>query len=97
MAAKKTVPLEITLPPNTPEFMAPAYYSCLMWAIGFDPVLEHFKADTGRSIPKSPSLFEQMVDDACGHNPQEEFLRIFVPWFNEWVWGNEPLDNPGGK
>lgn len=92
-AAEIPVPFEITLPQNTPEFMAPAYFGCLRWALQFDPILESFKEVTGKNIPASRSPIEKLVDEACGINHGEEFIKAFVPWFNEQVWGS--LGGPG--
>jgi hypothetical protein len=92
-AAGITVPFEITLPEDTPEYMAPAYFSCLQWASGFEPILNQFREDTGKVIPAVRAPIEKMIDDATGFDPYADFLRVFVPWFNEWIWG--AIDGPG--
>ena len=79
---------EITLPETTPEFMAGAYFSCLRWAITFEPILKRFEDETGNRVPKSRSGIERMIDEACGFDQYEYFFRAFVPWFNENVWGD---------
>jgi hypothetical protein len=81
------VPFEITLPKDTPEYMAPAYFGCLRWALGVEGILEEFKKDTGKSFSPARSGLDKLIDDAAGFNPGEDFLRSFVPWFNQWVWG----------
>lgn len=80
-------PFKIVPPEDTPEYMYGAYFSCLHWAIGFEPALQSFTQDTGIPIPTNRSPIEQMVDKACGRDPGEEFIRAFVPWFNTAVWG----------
>lgn len=87
------VHFEISLPQDTPEYMAPAYYGCLRWALTFDPILERFKSDTGKGLPAARSPIEKMVDQATGHDPYEDFFRAFVSWFNENIWG--AIDGPG--
>ncbi len=89
-AADIPVPFEILLPPDTPEYMAPAYYSCLQWAIGEAGILAAFTADTGKSFRPALTGFDKLIDDASGFNPEEDFIRSFVPWFNVQVWG--PLE-----
>jgi len=92
-AAEIAVPFEINLPQDTPEYMAPAYYSCLQWAIGEVGILAAFSADTGKSFSPARTGMDKLIDDAIGFDPGEDFLRAFVPWFNEKVWG--PIDGPG--
>lgn len=87
-------PFKIVPPDDTPEFMYPAYFGCLRWAVGFDPVLKLFTADTGINLPKDRTPIEAAVDRACGFNPNEEFMRAFVPWFNEQVWGGMDGEEP---
>lgn len=92
-AAKLPVHFEITLPQDTPEFMAPAYFGCLQWALKTDGILEEFRKDSGLAIPAARASIEKMIDEATGFDAMEHFMRAFVPWFNVWVWG--PMDGPG--
>jgi hypothetical protein len=92
-AAETPVPFEITLPEDTPEYMAPAYFGCLRWALGFDPILDSFFEVTGISLSPARSGINKLVDDATGFDPNENFLRAFLPWFDEQVWGK--MDEPG--
>lgn len=80
-------PFDIVPPEDTPEYMWDAYFSCFLWAIQFGPIQQEFLKDTGLSIPKPPTPIEEMVDKACEREPYLEFVRAFVPWFNQWVWG----------
>lgn len=89
-------PFEIIPPDDTPEYMWPAYFSCFLWAIRFDPILQEFIKDTGTVIPKPPTPFEQMIDQATGHNPYDKFVRAFTPWFNANVWGKIDGEEPDG-
>jgi len=29
-----------------------------------------------------------MIDMATGNNPAEDYLKQFIPWFNQNVWGS---------
>lgn len=74
-------------PDDTPEFMYPAWLSCLSWAAGHTPTLKQFERATGTRWLGPRSSIEAMVDKAVGHNPAEDYFSAFVPWFNVWVWG----------
>jgi hypothetical protein len=88
-AAFKIVP-----PSDTPEFMYGAYFSCLHWAIGEKGILDSFQEDTGVLFPRPRTRIEKMVDSATGFDQKKEFVRAFVPWFNEWVWGKMSGEEP---
>lgn len=77
-------------PSDQPEYLFPAWCSCLQWAIGFDPIRKQFADDTGLSYSAPRSPMESMIDDACGVG--DAYIRAFVPWFNENVWGH--LEGP---
>jgi hypothetical protein len=68
-------PFEIIPPDDTPEFMWPAYFSCLLWALEFEPILNSFTSDTETKIPAPRSEIEKLVDNATGFNPYKEFVR----------------------
>jgi len=87
------VPFEITLPEDTPEYMAPAYFGCLRWALGKEEILNQFEKDTGKFILIARSGLDKLIDESTGFDPSADFLRAFVPWFNEWIWG--AIDGPG--
>ena len=91
--AKEIPVFEITLPEDTPEYMAPAYYGCLRWALGHVPTQSQFTKDTGIILSPARNGLELMIDDAVGNDPYEDFLRAFLPWFNAKVWG--PVSGPG--
>jgi len=77
------------LPPeDTPEFMYPAWASCLRWAVCSEAVQKDFESATGIKYHGAGSPIEAMLDAATGHNPAEEYIKSFLPWFNEWVWGS---------
>ena len=61
------------------------YFSCLQWAIGEPDILAAFKADTGMSYSPPRCGLDAMIDEATGL--KEEFIKKFVAWFNENVWG----------
>jgi hypothetical protein len=89
------LPFEISLQADTPEFMAPAYYGCLHWAVKHKGILAAFEEETGTKPPPPRTPIEKMVDTACGHDPNESFIRAFLQWFNENIWGG--MDNASGE
>jgi hypothetical protein len=78
------------MPVHTPEYMAPAWISCLHWAAGKQEVVTAYRKETGDNYKPSLVPIEQMIDQATGR--QEAFLRSFVGWFNQSIWG--PMDGP---
>lgn len=88
---KSAAPFKLAPPADTPEYLWPAYFSCLHWAVGSDEVHGQYAASTGNkfSPPKNP--LDAMIDKAAGHDPAEVFFRDFVPWFNLYIWG--PMDD----
>ena len=72
-------------PDSTPEYMYPAWASCLMWAIGHDGCLDQFRQDTGTSWVPPANAIEIAIDAATGHG--EDVAESFVEWFNVNVWG----------
>lgn len=83
---------QVMLPEGTPEFMAPAYFGCLQWAIGFEDMRKQFETETGTSAPALPrSPIEAMVDKACGIDRQQEakdYFNKFKAWHDVNVWGD---------
>ena len=93
--APAATPFEIVPPDDTPEFLYPAYFGCLHWAVGEKGILDSFMADTGVSFPRPRSGIEQAVDRATGFDQNKEFVQKFIPWFNECVWGPiDGMENP---
>lgn len=86
-AAGIPVHFEIELPEDTPEYMAPAYFGCLRWALGHTGILSEFTKDTGKILSPARDGLALMIDKAAGFEPFEDFLRAFVPWFNAQIWG----------
>ena len=88
---------DLTLPEGTPEYMAPAYYGCLNWAIGEEYCRKQFEEDTQTQallLPRSP--IELMVDRACGIDRSQDaldYFNKFKKWHDEFVWG-KPLEKP---
>lgn len=76
-------------PANTPEFIWPAWYSCLRWAVGEKEIMGRFTAETGIKFHPETSPLDWMIDDATGAN--KDFVFKFCDWFNENIWGNEEL------
>jgi hypothetical protein len=76
------------MPADTPDEVAPAWLSCLVWAVGEPSVLAAFRLETGNEWSPGRTALDKMIDDAVGAD--DNFARAFVKWFNENVWG--PMD-----
>ena len=59
---------------------------CLSWAITDSRIVERFRSDTGIQWTPARSLIDTMIDKATG--AEVDFVRKFVEWFNENVWGD---------
>jgi hypothetical protein len=69
--------------------MAPAWASCMRWALGNDDVRAAFESATAhRYVPPKNGL-EQMIDEVSGQGTA--YVKAFVLWANEHVWG--AMDN----
>lgn len=90
--------MDLPLPTNTPEYMAPAYYGCLHWAIGSEDVRKKFEEATGSIFPALPRTgIEAMVDKACGIDREKElkdYIGKFKAWHDEFVWGDPMAPEP---
>jgi hypothetical protein len=80
-------------PADTPDYMIPAWLACIAWALSEPGALAQFRADTGNSWTPPRTGIDAMVDEATG--ARDAFMRQFVVWVNEKVWG--PIDGPGGE
>ena len=79
------------MPSDTPAYMAPAWAGCVSWAAGDPGILEAFQKDTGNAWTPGRTSLDLAIDQACG--AEESFVREFVLWVNENVWG--PIDGSG--
>jgi hypothetical protein len=75
------------------KIRAAGYIACLQWAISDDDVMRVFCADSGLRFTtftdfRSRSPLDKMIDEATGM--YAEYVKKFVPWFNEHIWGEEP-------
>ena len=77
----------VPLPKGTPEYMAPAYYGCLNWAIGNEGIRKQFEDETGIKIPSAPrSALDKLIDEATG--VYAEYFKKFKEWHDEKIWGD---------
>jgi hypothetical protein len=74
------------MPKTTPDYMAPAWASCLYWAIGEPKIREAFSEQTGIKWTPARTAIDRMVDQATGAD--KKYMEAFVKWFNECVWGD---------
>lgn len=77
----------IELPHDVPEYMAPAWFDCLMWAVGEPEIVAAFTQQTGVPAPSCGGGIVGMIDKACGLD--EVFAHKFAEWFHQNVWGTE--------
>ena len=63
-----------------------AWRDCLMWAVGYSPVMQQFAADTGRPLKLASGGFNAMIDKATG-NDGFESIEAFTRWVNKNLWG----------
>ena len=60
------------MPADTPDYMAPAWVSCMSWAIRHDEIRRAFEAETG-------------IDAATGRG--NAYVAAFIEWANANIWG----------
>ena len=74
----------LSLPANTPEYMAPAYYGCLNWAVWSDDIRRQFEEATGtKPVPAPPRAgIEAMIDKACGID-REKLMQDYFTAFKK--------------
>jgi hypothetical protein len=70
--------------------MVIAWRDCLLWAIGFRPILDEFGLSSGGPLKLARGGIAFMIDKATGLQDAE--FRRFIDWFNENVWG--PINDP---
>jgi hypothetical protein len=73
------------MPADTPDYMAPAWASCMSWAISEADIRAAFEAETGHQYSPPKNGLERMIDEATGHG--NAYVKAFVTWANENVWG----------
>lgn len=79
----------LQMPPDTPEYMRPAWLGALHFALGQEEIVAAFRGDTGNQWRPGTTGIDRLIDKATGVD--ERFLREFVSWFNANVWG--PIDD----
>ena len=73
-------------PEDTPDYMIPAWLSCIHWASGKPEIIDAFREETGFRWQPGQTAIDRMVDDATGM-PQA-FAEAFVRWANVAIWGS---------
>lgn len=63
----------IGMPDDVPDYMAPAWSACMEWAIANDEIRQTFEDQTNNRFSIA--------------GPDPEYLRAFISWANEHVWG----------
>ncbi len=73
------------------HLLEPAFWSCVMWALGSDKMLAAYRADTGDEWRPGASGLEKLIDTAAGAD--SAFLQRFADWVADNVFGRpENLD-----
>jgi hypothetical protein len=67
--------------------MTPAWVDYLRWSIGEPKILAEFRADTGCDFTPRLTSIDRMIDEATWR--ERAFVKQYVAWFNENVWGEE--------
>ena len=73
------------MPPDTPDYMLPAWYGCIHWAIGKAEIVDAFRKETGNQWLPGKTPLEKAIDAAC--RADDSFITAFILWANENVWG----------
>lgn len=67
------------------DYLWPAWFGCLHWAVGDPDVVAAFRADTGEQWTPGRSPLAQMIDTATGAD--KAFFVAFAQWMNANIWG----------
>jgi hypothetical protein len=73
--------------PASNAVMAAGWLGALSFALGRPEIVAAFREDTGNRWTPGRTPLDRIIDDAAGAG--EGFMRAFLPWFNENVWGDE--------
>lgn len=87
-------PAVISLPPDVPEYMAPAWFGMLIWAIDEPEIVERFEQESGIPRP-STSGINQMIDESCGL--PEKYVTEFAAWAHKNLWGQMEHPSRSGR
>lgn len=68
-----------------PDYLIPAWFSCLRYMLGRADVVAAFRADTGNQYYPDRTGIGRMIDQATGAGA--DFVRAFATWFNVNIWG----------
>jgi hypothetical protein len=73
------------MPADTPDYMAPAWASCMEWAIGQRDIVDRFIDQTGQTRLAPKGSIDALVDHALGLD--RKFVEAFIRWANREIWG----------
>lgn len=66
------------------EYLHPAWFGCLSWAIGKPEFIDAYCKESGNSWQPSVGI-NAMIDKATGVDA--EFMKGFANWMNQNIWG----------
>lgn len=78
----------IELPNDVPEYMAPAWFGMVHWAIGEPDIRQRFESESGIPRPSMTGI-NRLIDEACGL--PERYVTAFAAWAHKELWG--PMDS----
>lgn len=77
------------------EYLHPAWYGCLHWALGKEEIVQLFRNETGIQWIPGETAIDRMIDESTGAG--KEFLQKFAEWMNANIWGElEATPEQGG-
>jgi len=86
---------EETIDPLLDDIQTAAWSGMIRFLLTKDEVVQQFEAETGIIFPKARSGIERMIDEQCGFDPNDHFVRQFAPWATANYWGDESDITPG--
>jgi hypothetical protein len=67
-------------------YMIDAWLACFSWALGFPPIINSFREESGNKWAPGRAPIDQMIDEVT--KIDLAFFLEFAAWFNENVWGD---------
>lgn len=83
------------LGPYLPQdpLMVQAWVDCLLWSVTNPDIVAAFRQQTDCHWTPATTGLERMIDQATG--AEADFVRAYVAWFAQAVWGPEDGDEDG--
>lgn len=85
MTDTRTLDINSLRPADLDPFLENVWLGCIHWALGDKATVEAFREATGNRWQPGTSPLDRAIDEATGADVA--FLKAFVAWANENVWG----------